>query len=163
MSLIKKIILTALFTAMVFVITMFAISIPLGYLNIGDALIMLLATVLPIPMIAFIGGVGSMMADVSLGYAEYALFTLLIKSSEGVLVAFLYKNLKGWSQRTLPFIAAGLWIMIWYGLTDVFLKQSWPYFWVSMAYNSLQGIGSAIIAIALIPAVTRIMRRLWKV
>ena len=161
MTLTRKITVTALFTAMVSALTIFvAIPIFIGYLNIGDALIMLLATVLPAPMMFVIGGVGSGLADFALGYPQYILFTVLIKGTEGILVSYLYHKLEGTMKRAVPFIAGGLWITFAYGLTDVFLTQSWEYFIPSASYNLIQGMGCALIAIALAPSFSKMMRKL---
>lgn len=161
MSLTKKITVTALFTGMVAALTIFvAIPIFIGYLNIGDALIMLLATVLPAPMMFVIGGIGSGLADFALGYPQYILFTFFIKGTEGVLVSYLYRRLSGNWQRFVPFITGGLWITVAYGLTDVFLTQSWSYFIPSASYNIIQGLGCAVIAIALAPGFHKGMSKL---
>jgi uncharacterized membrane protein len=161
MTLTKKITVTALFSVMVAGLTIFvAVPIFIGYLNIGDALIMLLATVLPAPMMFVIGGVGSGLADFALGYPQYIIFTVLIKGSEGVLVSYLYRTLEGTMKRVVPFIAGGLWITLAYGLTDVFLTQSWAYFIPSASYNIIQGMGCALIAIALAPGFSSMMRKL---
>jgi len=161
MTLTKKITVTALFSGMVAALTIFvAVPIFIGYLNIGDALIMLLATVLPAPMMFVIGGVGSGLADFALGYPQYIIFTVLIKGSEGVLVSYLYRTLEGTMKRVVPFIAGGLWITLAYGLTDVFLTQSWAYFIPSASYNIIQGMGCALIAIALAPGFSSMMRKL---
>lgn len=157
----KKMIITALFTAMVFVVTMISIPIPFGFLNIGDALIMLMAITLPLPMTMFIGGVGSMMADFALGYSQYALFTFFIKGLEGAIVYYLYHHTKKF-RKVLPFVAAGTWIVVMYGLTDVFLFQSWYQLIPSMSYNVFQGVGSAIIAMSLSTMMIRHMSKLFK-
>lgn len=161
MTLTKKLTVTALFTAMVAALTIFvAIPIFIGYLNIGDALIMLLATVLPAPMMFVIGGVGSGLADFTLGFPQYIIFTFFIKGSEGIFVSYLYHKLEGSMKRFVPFIAGGLWITLAYGLTDVFLTQSWAYFIPSASYNIIQGMGCAVIAIALAPGFSKLMRKL---
>lgn len=161
MTLTKRITVTALFTAMVSALTVFvAIPIFVGYLNIGDALIMLLATVLPAPMMFVIGGVGSGLADFALGYPQYMFFTVLIKGIEGFMVAYLYSKLQSPLKRIIPFVAGGLWITLAYGLTDVFLTQSWEYFIPSASYNIIQGMGCALIAVTLAPGFSSMMRKL---
>lgn len=157
----KKMMITALFTAMVFVVTMISIPIPFGFLNIGDALIMLLAITIPLPMSMFIAGVGSMMADFALGWSQYAIFTLVIKSLEAALVYVLYHRVKS-MNRFLPFVVGGLWIVLMYGFTDVFLYQSWFQLIPSMSYNVFQGVGSAMIAMSLSGLMVRHMSKLFK-
>lgn len=80
--------LTAVFTALTTVVTMF-IMIPNpatgGYVNIGDCVVLIAGTILgPIPGL-FAGGVGSAIADLATGYANWILPTFLIKGLEGFL------------------------------------------------------------------------------
>ncbi len=81
----------ALFTALVIVAT-FYIQIPTGvggYANLGDAIIFMCAlTMGGIPAL-IAGGIGSMAADLILGYAYYAPFTLAVKGLEGLIAGLL--------------------------------------------------------------------------
>ncbi|MDR7417523.1 MAG: ECF transporter S component [Armatimonadota bacterium] len=79
-----------LMTAVVFVITRaFVLPIPQtkGFFNLGEAGIYLAALAFGPVVGALSGGVGSALADLSLGYTQYAPFTLIIKGAEGALVA----------------------------------------------------------------------------
>ncbi|MCI8513625.1 MAG: ECF transporter S component [Lachnospiraceae bacterium] len=79
---VKKIVTTALFTAMTCVATMI-IQIPSpmsGYVNLGDCLVLLSAWTLGPIYGACSAGIGSAMADILTGYAYYAPGTLLIKT-----------------------------------------------------------------------------------
>jgi Predicted membrane protein len=63
-----------------------------GYFNIGEAMIYT-AAILFGPLIgAFAGGVGSMLADILLGYYYYAPATLVVKAIEGFVVGFLSRK-----------------------------------------------------------------------
>lgn len=78
----------AIFTALTMVATM-VVHIPIpqsnGYVNIGDAMIYITAFVCG-PWAALVaGGVGSALADVILGYANWAPFSLVIKGLEGLI------------------------------------------------------------------------------
>jgi len=78
-------VLTALTTIATVVI---AIPIPAssGFLNFGDALVMLSGLLLG-PLGGFIaGGVGSAMGDVILGYVHFAPITLVVKGCEGLVM-----------------------------------------------------------------------------
>lgn len=84
--------LTAIFTALTTVVTMF-LQIPNpatgGYVNIGDCVVLIAGTILgPIPGM-FAGGVGSAIADLASGYAHWAVPTLLIKGCEGFLCGLI--------------------------------------------------------------------------
>ena len=86
---------TAVFTAFVCVATMvFSIYVPSteGFFNIGESMVFLSALLFGPYVGAFAGGVGSMLADILLGYSYYAPATLVIKASEGFVVGFLKKN-----------------------------------------------------------------------
>lgn len=81
-------VLTAMFTALTTVVTMF-IRVPNpvtdGYVNIGDCIILIGATLLGSFPGFIIGGLGSCLADVLSGYAHWALPTFIIKGIEGFI------------------------------------------------------------------------------
>lgn len=87
--------MTAIFTTLVFVATIvFSVYVPQtrGFFNIGETMVFT-AALLHGPFIgAFAGGVGSMLADLFLGYWYYAPATLIIKACEGGLVGFLARK-----------------------------------------------------------------------
>src|SRR6056297_823212 len=88
---VKKLVYTALMAAIVAVVTM-AVPLPTpagGIYNIGDSMVMLGAILLgPIPG-ALAGGIGSFLADMILGYTQWAPWTLVIKALEGLIVALI--------------------------------------------------------------------------
>ena len=86
---------TGVFTALVCVVTMvFSIYVPStrGFFNIGETMVYITALLFGPFVGAFAGGVGSMFADVLLGYYYYAPATLVIKALEGGLVGFLSRK-----------------------------------------------------------------------
>jgi len=90
---VKMLSLTALLAAVVFVFTVvIAISIPTtgGFWNIGEAGVYLAAFIGGPIVGALAGGIGSALADLFLGYPEYAPGTLIIKAVEGFVVGYLY-------------------------------------------------------------------------
>lgn len=79
----RKMVITALFTAFVCVSTMI-IKIPTptnGYVNLGDAMVLVSAYILGPVWGTFAAGVGSMLADLLSGYGFYAPATLIIKAA----------------------------------------------------------------------------------
>ena len=84
---IRKLVLAALLAALVCVATM-VVQIPSpmqGYVNLGDCFVLLSGWLLG-PWYGFAaGGIGSMLADLFLGYAHYAPGTLVIKAFERML------------------------------------------------------------------------------
>lgn len=81
----------AVSTALTAVMTciMFPLPKPLGYVNLGEATIFIFSLLMGPLVGAFAGGVGSMLADIILGYSSYAPATLVIKGFEGFIVGYL--------------------------------------------------------------------------
>ncbi len=63
-----------------------------GYFNIGESVVYLSALLFGPAVGAFAGGVGSMIADLILGYPHYAPATLIIKAIEGYVVGIIRRN-----------------------------------------------------------------------
>ena len=110
--------LIGIFGALVCVITMviaFPIPATNGYINIGDAMVMLTALLFG-PIIGGIaGGVGSALADLFLGYVLYAPATLIIKALEGIVVGLIVdpKNItKRFSYRDIIGVFIGGLVMV---------------------------------------------------
>jgi uncharacterized membrane protein len=93
---------TAVFTALVCVVTIiFSIYVPAteGFFNIGESMVFLSALLFGPLVGAFAGGVGSMLADLLLGYPHYAPATLIIKACEGAVVGTVKKRNPKFSSR----------------------------------------------------------------
>ena len=94
-SKIKKMVLTALLAALTCVATMI-IQIPSpmnGYVNLGDCFVLLSGWLLG-PWLGFAaGGIGSMLADIFLGYPHYAPRSLAISVLVAMVAVLLYKVL----------------------------------------------------------------------
>ena len=91
---IRKLVLAALLAALVCVATM-VVQIPSpmqGYVNLGDCFVLLSGWLLG-PWYGFAaGGIGSMLADLFLGYAHYAPGTLVIKGLMALVAALMYEK-----------------------------------------------------------------------
>ncbi|MEM2028819.1 MAG: ECF transporter S component, partial [Candidatus Bathyarchaeia archaeon] len=90
-----NLVFAAISTALVCIATMFfSVYVPAtrGFFNIGESMVFLSAILFGPFVGAFAGGVGSMLADVLLGYPHYAPATLIIKASEGFIVGYLNKR-----------------------------------------------------------------------
>ncbi len=101
-SLTKKISITAVFTALVCVATIsFTVYVPStkGYFNIGEAMVYTAAILFGPVIGAFAGGVGSMLADILLGYYYYAPASLIIKGVEGFVTGLLSKKLQVLAEK----------------------------------------------------------------
>jgi uncharacterized membrane protein len=120
----KKIAYTGIFTALIAVLTMFSIPIPGGgYVHLGDGIIFLACLVLPTPYAVFAAGVGSMLADLTLGYTQYFIPTLLIKAAMALIVRLLTKREDGRLRQLWAFLAASMFMQIGYFVFELFIND----------------------------------------
>ena len=98
-----KIVLTALFAALICVATMLVqISIPAtgGYANLGDGVILLCAFLMNPLCAVTAAGLGSMLADVLTGSMSFAPGTLVIKAGVALIAALIFNRFgRGQSAR----------------------------------------------------------------
>lgn len=151
------VVLIALFSALVCVLTIF-VQIPWGkgYINFGDTLIFLAASLLgPVGgMIA--GAIGSSLADLFSGFATYAPFTFVVKGGEGFLCGILYtyvfRKQRPMLRRLFSMLIAGAWMIIGYFFTDLML-----YGWEASLFNFVSGPiqagASLVVALIVMPRV----------
>ncbi len=102
------------FTCVVTIVIAFPIPATNGFINIGDAVVMITGLIFG-PIIGGIaGGVGSSLADLLLGYAIYAPATLVIKGLEGFFVGLIAnpKKKSKWNYRDFIGVIVGGFIMI---------------------------------------------------
>ena len=104
---IRKLVLAALLAALVCVATM-VVQIPSpmqGYVNLGDCFVLLSGWLLG-PWFGFAaGGIGSMLADIFLGYAHYAPGTLVIKALDAMAAALIVKAL---GRKPYAYVVGGV-------------------------------------------------------
>ncbi len=60
-----------------------------GYFNLGDIIVVTTALLFGPVIGGVAGGIGSGLADVYLGYASYAPFTMIIKGIEGYVIVYI--------------------------------------------------------------------------
>lgn len=154
----KKLIMTALFTALACVATM-SIRIPTpgtnGYIHPGDAIVILSGVILG-PVYGFLaGGIGSAMADLIGGYFLYVPITLVIKGLIALIAGFIYQKAGKTKRSRYLSVAAG-------GITDIVLVAGGYFLCESILYgiagaaasvpaNLVQGSGGLVIALVLYP------------
>jgi uncharacterized membrane protein len=118
------VVLTALTTAATIII---AIPFPTstGFLNFGDALVMLSGLLLGPLGGFFAGGVGSAMGDVALGYIHFTPITFVVKGCEGMIVGFASRKAGMVNRLTkidiAGLVAASLVMMLGYFTAEIFL------------------------------------------
>jgi uncharacterized membrane protein len=164
---IRKLIYTALMTAMVFVVT-YAIKITLpgttGFYNIGDSMIMITAVIFGARSAFFAGAVGSVFADFSLGFFPiYGPYTFIIKGLEGLIIGILInKNNKRSTLSYIIYFTIGAIIMVaGYFISEAFIINNFfkGYGTVTaianLPFNAIQGALSIIAATLLSAAMDK--------
>lgn len=143
-----KLCYTAMFTAMIFVLTRF-VSVPVasGYVHFGDALIYIVASTLGGPWALFSAMVGEALADVAYGYFFYAPATLIIKMLMAIPFIFVYKKSeKILTPLTLAIsVIAGVINVGGYFIADLIIDKTYAI--VDIPGNIIQSVGSVIIFI----------------
>ena len=159
-----RIILTAMFASMVCVSTIcIQIASPMGgYINLGDALVLMSAFMLGPVYGAAAAGIGSAMADVFTGYMIYAPGTLIIKAGIAVIAALLAKLLKkhagklpGAVQLVIAGIPGELFMVLGYLLYAWIPLSYGAAAWSTVPGNLVQGAAGIIISALLTPLMTR--------
>ena len=94
-----RIVISAMFAALVTGLTFFP-KIPIpggGYVHLGDAMIYIAASFLPMPYAMAVAAIGGGLADLLSGFAVYIPFTVVVKSL--LVVSFSCKNEKILTKR----------------------------------------------------------------
>ncbi len=125
----KRMVLTAVMTALVFIAT-YAIRMPVpftqGYIHIGDSMIFIAVVVLGWRYGAFAAGVGSALADLLAGYPHWILPTLIIKTIMAILMGLAIDNTKKSKGAVVAFvgIVAVAWALFSYYMKKIILTTS---------------------------------------
>ena len=150
----KKLVLTALFMALTVVATMFIrVPLPLGYVNLGDAFVLLSVFILGPIYGTIAAGVGSALADL-LGYITYAPGTLIIKTVMALVAYLFYKLLlKATKKAVFAEIvggAAGAVIMAFgYFFYETLFFETAAVAIVNVPWNLIQGAIGVVISTAI--------------
>lgn len=143
----RLIVITALFTAITALCTAFISFHVLpnsGYIHFGDAIIMIAASILPLPFAVFTGAVGGAIGDLLTGAPQWAPFTFVIKAL--VALCFSSKGQKMLTARNaIGFIPMTAITIGGYYLAEALIYGNWVAPYVSIPGNAFQSIGSAII------------------
>lgn len=147
---IKNLVQAAIFAAMTTLLTMF-LHIPIvgngGYVHLGDAVIFLSASLLPLPYAVAAAGIGGALSDLFL-FPAYALPTLLVKAL--LALAFSSKKAKIICLRNILALPVCAVITIGgYYLAESILYGNWVAPVASIPSNLIQAAGSSTVYIIL--------------
>ena len=155
----RQLTLAALFMALTTVATM-VIHIPVpatqGFVNVGDSFVLLSGLLFSHYYGALIGGVGSALADLFLGYTIFAPVTLIVKAIEALLASYIDRG--NTVSRVIAVIVGVTWMVFGYFIFEVFMFDL-PVALSAVIPNSIQGIVSAGLALLLYPIVRHLIDR----
>lgn len=147
----------AILMALTTVMTMI-IQIPIigtnGYLNLGDMVVFLAAMMLGKRGGFLVGGLGSAMADLLLGYTHYAPITFLVKGFEGYIAGALLDTRLGQSKPIIATTVGGIWMATGYYMAEIFMYGARAAL-VSVPGNLMQGMLGAVTAVILYAALKK--------
>ncbi len=149
----RKVVLTAIFIALVFVATLI-IQIPIpgtnGYVNLGDSFILLSAYFFG-PVTGFIaGGFGSALTDIATGYGIWAPFTLVIKGLIGLFMGIYRKK-----NILIIAIVSEVWMVFGYFIGGAILSGSTSVSLASIPANAIQGVIGLVLFLILKEALVK--------
>ena len=154
----KRLAFAGVAAAFVFIGTQLRIPTAIGYINLGDAVI-LLSSFLMGPFAFFPSAIGSALGDLLAGYAQYVIPTFLIKGLMGYVAGLYIRKVKLTVPKKILIGVVAETIMI----AGYFIFESMPfmYGWQaaagSLVFNMIQGIVAIVIFVPVtsIPAVKR--------
>lgn len=158
---VKQLTLMSILTAAITLLTMgVSLKISQGFMNFGDILVMSFGLLFA-PQWALLAGIGAALADILLGYGQYAIFTFIIKGLEAFMIALLFRYTKK-RLNILYFILVGIWMALGYFVTEIILYGSITIALPNLPYNLLQGLVSAVIAYLIQPLVLKLKFNYFK-
>ena len=116
----RKVALAGVFAALIFVATELHIPTALGYIHLGDGVILYCGYAIG-PAAFLAAGIGSAIADLIAGYAVYIAPTFIIKGLMGALTGFILLKHKGIVSRVVAFVLAELIMLSGYFLFECFM------------------------------------------
>ena len=158
---IQTISFTAIFAALIFVITYFTkIPFPIvGYGHLGDSFIYLAAAFLPLPYAMGASAIGAGFSDYLAGYAIYVPFTIVIKALMAFAFYKLYSHKKDKLFTVFAVLAAGIVNILGYFIADLVIYQFSPATAIADApLNIGQSIASSIVFIIMLPILNKILK-----
>ena len=150
----REIVFTGLMTALVFIATFVPhIPIPLGYAHLGDAVIFLLALLVPRRPTIIAACLGSALADLLGGFALWAVPTIVIKYGMAEIVYRIAPQGRAMGQGRIvtALLLSSLWMAFAYTLVGAVLYDGLIAALTSTPGLLAEGIVNSIAAFLLLP------------
>ncbi len=154
-----RLVTAALMAALTCVVTMF-LKIPIpnsngGYIHPGDAFVLLSGIILGPLYGGLAAGIGSMLADLFAGYAQYMFATFVIKLLAAMAGAYSYRKIHK-NSVVLAGIFGGMIVTFGYFICDRILSGSFTAAMAGVPFNLLQNGMGIVIASILLPILRKV-------
>lgn len=154
-----KLVTAALMAAMTCVVTML-LKIPIpnsggGYIHPGDAFVLLSGIILGPLYGGLAAGIGSMIADLFAGYAQYMLATFIIKLLAAMIGAYSYRHIRE-NSVILAGIFGGIIVTSGYFICDRILLGSFAAAFAGVPFNLLQNVMGIVLASIILPLLKKV-------
>ena len=125
-----------------------------GYINLGDMVVFIAAMMLGKKGGFLVGGLGSALADILLGYTHYAPITLIVKGLEGYIAGSLLETSLGQRKPIIATSIAGVWMAFGYYIAEIFMYGAKAAL-LAIPGNLIQGMVGAVTAVILYQAIKK--------
>ncbi len=154
----KKMCLTAMFAAIAYLLTTFAV-VPIytgqAYLNFGDSIILFASSFLGPFWGALVGVIAGPLADLTLGLVYFIPFSVIAKGGDGLLTGLLYKYFPR-KIKWLAYIIGSIWMIATYFVSYFVL------YGVAGTVNSLFDLIQGTIAIILATTLSILFKKIHR-
>ena len=154
----RKVAICGLLAAFVFVATQIRIPTAIGYINLGDPVILISSFILG-PIAFFPAAIGSALSDLLAGYAQYIIPTFIIKGLMGYVAGVSLRKFKITVLKKIIIGVIAEIIMI----AGYFIFEALPFMYGpeaaagSLFFNFIQGVAAVVIFVPVtsIPAIKK--------
>jgi len=145
-----------MFAALVFAATAF-LHLPMnsGYIHLGDGFILLGASLLGFVAVPA-AAVGSLLADLQLNFAAYALPSFLIKSAMAAIAVIATRRSHLWPRLILLSMAEMLMIAGYFAVEWLFMGYGFAGAWANVPGNMIQGVSGVVLFFLVSPVLRRV-------
>ncbi len=148
-----KMVLAAVFCALVYTMTWIAIPAPsVGNINLGDCMVILCALLLGNFYAVFAAGVGAMLCDIASGYTIYAPATFVIKALMVVVILIMKKKMfksDKYISLVIPGICAEVLMIAGYFIYEATALGYGLGAIMNAPFNLIQGVVNLVVALLL--------------
>lgn len=131
-----------------------------GYLNLGDMVVFIAAMMLGKKGGLVVGGLGSSLADLLLGYTHYVPITLVVKGLEGFIAGAILETNIGKKYPLLATFIGGIWMALGYYTAETFMYGAKAAL-VGIPGNLMQGLFGAVTAVLLYKALSKVQKGIF--